>query len=181
MGTLQELGNWSVQLVVHLLKTKAPSAGVNGSAPVSAASKAAVSVSLLSIAPFERRKSMQAARQVIESLMVYVATQLARWVEKERQEVSLEIGKLNLGRGERDGGAGAGGPGHARRTSTGRPSMPLMHNATLSAVQDQARELSILASRAKDVLAKLADDDGESSVLLLDILIGFTSAKLLKN
>lgn len=59
--------------------------------------------------------------------------------------------------------------------------LTLRHTAALSAVQDQARELSILASRAKDVLAKLADDDGESSVLLLEVLIGFASAKLLKN
>lgn len=125
------------------------------------------------ITPFDRRATMQAARLVIESLMVYTATQLARWVERE--EASFDISGLASGRGDdrselRRAGRGAG-----------RQSMSLLHNTVLSTVQDQARELSILASRAKDVLGKLADDDGESSVILLDILIGFTSAKLLKS
>lgn len=168
MGTLQELGNWAVQVVVHLLKNKSAPASASATSPLSS----------LIITPFDRKSTMQAARLTIESLMVYTATQLARWVEKERQEVSFDMSGLTLGRGEER----AGGFDPTRRTArSNRASLPLMHNTILSAVQDQARELSILASRAKDVLGKLADDDGESSVILLDILIGFTSAKLLKN
>jgi len=167
MGTLQELGNWSVQVVVHLLKakgTEATTASVISPLPS------------LPIKPFERKLTMQAARLTIESLMVYIATQLARWVEKERRDTSFDMSVLASGRNDDRAESG-------RRTTRGggRTSLPLMHNTVLSAVQDQARELSILASRAKDVLGKLADDDGESSVILLDILIGFTSAKLLKN
>lgn len=92
--------------------------------------------------------------------------------------MSFDMSGLSSGRAEdRTAGFESG----RRATRGGRTSLPMMHNTMLSAVQDQARELSILASRAKDVLGKLADDDGESSVILLDILIGFTSAKLLKN
>lgn len=165
MGTLQELGNWSVQVVVHLLKTKGT--GVTTSPAVS---------SPLPIKPFERRVTMQAARLMIESLMVYIATQLARWVEKERHDTAFDMSGLVSARTDDRTESGR----RATRGS-GRASLPLMHNTLLSAVQDQARDLSILASRAKDVLGKLADDDGESSVILLDVLIGFTSAKLLRN
>jgi hypothetical protein len=167
MGTLQELGNWSVQVVVHLLKAKGTEATTPPVVPP---------LPFLPIKPFERKLTMQAARLTIESLMVYIATQLARWVEKERRDTSFDMSVLASGRNDDRAESG-------RRTTRGggRTSLPLMHNTVLSAVQDQARELSILASRAKDVLGKLADDDGESSVILLDILIGFTSAKLLKN
>lgn len=166
MGTLQELGNWSVQVVVHLLKAK----GTESTAP-----PVVPHLSSLSIKSFERKVTMQAARLTIESLMVYTATQLARWVEKEQRDTSFDMSVLVSGRNDDRTETG-------RRTrGGGRTSLPLMHNSVLSAVQDQARELSILASRAKDVLGKLADDDGESSVILLDILIGFASAKLLKN
>ncbi|KAF8318134.1 hypothetical protein DL93DRAFT_430891 [Clavulina sp. PMI_390] len=180
LGTLLELGNWAVQLVVHLLKTRSTAPTPVALTPSSLASSSPTTIpSPLLIPPFDRRASMQAARIAIESLMVYSAFQLARWVEKERQDTAVDALPIAPTDERIDGSLGASTSASASRR--GRGSLPLLHTSALSAVQDQAAELNILASRAKDVLGKLVEDNGESSVILLDILIGFTSAKLLKN
>lgn len=106
--------------------------------------------------------------------MVYAATQLSRWLERDRVDEPFEANVLtNInGREELDVAQGRG----KRR----RHSVPMMNSSVQSAVQDQARDLNLLASRAKEVLGKLADDDGGSALILLEVLIGFASAKLLK-
>lgn len=156
MGTLIELGNWAVRVLVHLLKVS--------TAPAACAST--TSSLPQSLAPFQRKRTIEAARHVIETLMVYAATQLSRWLDQDRLDGSLQASSvLDSQRGGK----------------RGRASMPLMNSSVQSAVQDQARDLNLLAARAKEVLGKLSEDDGGSALILLEVLVGFASAKLLKS
>ena len=116
---------------------------------------------------------MGRTRSLIERLMVYAATQLSRWLERDGFADSVESSVVSSTNVRED--MDVSGPGKGKRG--GRIS--LIHAQVQSAVQDQARDLSLLASRARDVLGKMSNDDEGSALILLEILIGFTSAKLL--
>ncbi|KAF8324583.1 uncharacterized protein EI90DRAFT_2934390 [Cantharellus anzutake] len=158
VGTLVELGNWVVQLLSHLLKRP--------SSPISVISSA------VDIAPFDRSTTVKSLASLIEKLMVYATTQLSRWLERDLTTDS-DAGILTQTNGREDMDT----TGTPKGTRGGR--ITLIHAQVQSAVQDQARDLSLLATRAKEVLGKMASDDEGSALILLEILIGFTSAKLL--
>ena len=103
--------------------------------------------------------------------MVYAAAQLSRWLERDRFADSVEPSVVTNTNVRED--MDVSGTGKGRRG--GRISLIQVQ----SAVQDQARDLSLLASRARDVLGKMSSDDEGSALMLLEILIGFTSAKFL--
>jgi hypothetical protein len=99
----------------------------------------------------------------MEALMVYTTAQLYLWLRAQSAD---------------DGLPSALQDDHDQRGR--RKSIANVQDRVRGEVQDLAMDLNMLAGKSRELFGKMAEADGGSAVVLVHVLIGFASARLIR-